>query len=596
MKQPNTIRRSISRGNIMILAGGLVLTVFFTISLLYISICQKTSVYYSEQLAREADVIIEANNIFRSVDVVVFEPGNGTSVDLSTPDFNALYGAALNQNGTVASKIKSAKGTYDEFKAIASEVLQLNGTDKESAQEMCDDELSPALNRLTETLQETSALYKTLSEDSAAVVSEVITNSTIIGLVFLVAMLIYSIKVSNRMANKISKPIVTVASWAETLSMGADHIKKSELGPETDIDLVEIQRMVKAFTAMSDSIKENVDVVRKVADGDMTAYVNIRSSEDSLGKSLYKMVQSNDIMFAQIAQIAKSVTVGTESIAAAAHLLADSCTEQATAVLDLQEEIKLTNEMTKENAQHAAHANELSNSIHNEIVISKGKMQELLDAMKAISDASEKVSGVIANIESIAQQTNLLAINASIEAKTAGEAGKGFAVVASSVKDLADKSAVSATEINSLVDDTIAKAKRGSQISNETYEAFEKIIDSLENVIEVSVKIAESGANQQENMSKIAGTINEISRVVSSNAASSEETAAMTVEISKNADVLKESMNQFNLRHREPGKPYIPPAKANDKDFVRIATENYNKFLNSPEGRKIAQELNTEKI
>ena len=61
----------------------------------------------------------------------------------------------------------------------------------------------------------------------------------------------------------------------------------------------------------------------------------------------------------------------------------------------------------------------------------------------------------------------------------------------------------------------------------------------------------------------------------------------MTVEISKNAAMLKESMQQFNLRNREPGKPYIPPAKANDKEFVKIATENYNKFIKTPEGRKM---------
>lgn len=596
MKKKKTIRGSIRSGNMMILGGGLVLTVFFTISLIVISVCQQNSVHYSEQLSKATDVIIEANNIFRTVDTIVYENDLSSKADLSTPNFDEFYIAAVGEKGTVASKVKSAKNLYDEFKSNATEALELNVTDNDRAKALCDDELTSSLNDLTDALHNTALSFKNMSEEAGNIVSTVIMNSALIGLVFLAGMLIFSLRISSRMANNISKPIITVTSWAETLSRGADHIKKADLGPEADIELVEIQRMVKAFTAMSDSNKENVDVVRRVAEGDMTAYVNIRSSEDSLGKSLYKMVQSNDIMFAQIAQIAKSVTVGTDSISEAAHHLADSCTEQATAVLDLQEEIKLTNELTKENAKNATYASELSNSIHNEIVLSKGKMQELLDAMKAISDASEKVSGVIANIESIAQQTNLLAINASIEAKTAGEAGKGFAVVASSVKDLADKSAVSATEINSLVDDTIAKAKRGSQISNETFAAFEQIIESLENVIEVSVKIAESGANQQENMEKIEHTINDISRVVSSNAATSEETAAMTVEISKSADVLKESMNQFNLRNREPGKPYIPPSKVNDKDFVRIATENYNKFLNSPEGRKIAMEMHTQKI
>lgn len=593
MEKTKTIRNSIRHGNMLILAGGLFLTVFFTLCLVFIYICQQSCVHYSNLLSKATDVIIEANTIYRSVDSVVYEVNGVTATDLSTPDFDELYNAAATETGSVAGKVKTSKEIYDRFKSTASLALETFKTNKEEAQLLCDEELTDTLNELTSSFHEVSLAYNSMNEQASAIVTNVIMISVVCGLVFLVGMLVYSLKISGRMAKTIATPIVAVAEWAETLSTGADHVETAHLEADGSLSLVEIQRMVKAFTIMSENIKENVDVVRKVADGDMTAYVNIRSSEDSLGKSLYKMVQSNDLMFAQIAQIAKSVTEGTDSISAAAKHLADSCTQQANDVLELQDEIKHTNELTKENADNAAQAKELSHSIHDEIIISKGKMQELVEAIKAIFVASEKVSGVIANIESLANQTNLLAINASIEAKRAGEAGKSFSVVASSVKDLADRSELSAIQTKSLINDTIAKAKRGSQLSDETYAAFETIIASLEQVIEVSGRIAESGATQQENMENIANTIDDISRVVSSNAASSEETAAMTIEISKNADVLKESMNQFNLRNRQPGKPYIPPAKVNDKEFVRIATENYNKFINSPEGRRMAEEMHT---
>ena len=587
MKKAKTIRSSIRQGNMLILAGGLFLTVFFTLCLVFIDICLQSCVHYSNMLSSATDVIIEANNIFRTVDTAVYENTSTDSVKLSTPDFDALYNTSINEMGSVATKAKNAKALYDEFKSTASLALTTKNTDIEKARAICDGDLTNALNELNTNLHDVANSYDEMNEQASAIVTNVIKVSTIIGLLFLVGMLVYSLTISNKMAKTIATPIVAVAEWAETLSTGADHIDKADMGPEGDISLVEIQRMVKAFTVMSDSIRENVDVVSKVANGDMTAFVNIRSSNDTLGKSLYKMVQSNDIMFAQITQIANSVTDGTDAISAAAKLLAESCIEQANDITELQDEIKHTNDLTGENARNAAQANELSNAIHNEIIVSKGKMQTLVEAIKAIFEASEKVSDVISDIEAIANQTNLLAINASIEARRAGEAGKSFAVVASSVKELADKSADSATQTKSLIDDTIAKAKHGSQLSDETYAAFETIIDSLEQVIEVSGKIAESGAQQQNNMTNIKNTIDDISRVVSSNAASSEETAAMTVEISKNAAMLKESMQQFNLRNREPGKPYIPPAKANDKEFVKIATENYNKIIKTPEGRKM---------
>lgn len=594
MNKKKTIRSSITKGNLLILMGGLFLTVFFTACLVFVYTSQQKAIHYSDNLAIASDSVIEANNLYRAIDTLVYGSDKDTTMDMSTPTFDKLVLASENDPDNIVKDIKDAKNTYKDFKEVAAKILQSNDKYKLNAQSMIDMDLTPLLNELISDLHLMTSSYAAMTEQAGDEVGSAILTSMLIGIGFLILMLVYSLQISKRMGRTIADPVVEVAEWAEKLSMGADHIDAMHNSP--DIELYEIKRMIKAFTVMSESIKENVDVVRKVADGDMTAYVNIRSSEDSLGKSLYKMVQSNDIMFAQISQIADSVTQGTDSIASAAKLLAESCTEQATAISSFQKDISDTNELVKENAADAAQASELSDSIRNEVVVSKEKMQELVAAMKAIYDASAKVSGVISNIESLANQTNLLAINATIEAKRAGEAGKSFAVVASSVKDLADKSEISAKQTKALIDDTIAKAKRGSQLSDETYATFGTIMETLEQIIEVSSKIADSGAKQQTNMSDIELQVDEISRAVSTNAASSEETAAMTVEISRNAEVLKASMKQFNLRNRTPGKPYIPPEKKNDAEFVRVATENYNKFLQSAEGRKIAKELKTDKI
>lgn len=588
-----TISKHIRSGNRKILFGAVFLAMVYSACLLFIYVCQQSSVRYGNCEALASDSIIEANSIFRSVDNAVYENDTTFRTVGVASSFNKLYEASLVENGEVVNDIKESKELYDTFLEFCTRTIDLNTTDNEAAKKYCDEELYAALDELTESLHVVSAAYVRMNSTASEIVITVITVSVLGGFFFLIVMAIYCVIISNKMTNSISVPVVEVAEWAEKLSKGSDDIGAANMHENPLMtSITEIHRMILAFTAMSKSIKENVDIVRKVSEGDMTAYVNIRSSEDSLGKSLYKMVQSNDIMFAQITQIADSVTNGTNAIAEAAQDLAESCTKQAEAIHTFREDISETNQLVRQNAKDAEDANKLSDSIRSEVVISKEKMQELVEAMKAIFDASKKISGVIGDIESIADQTNLLAINAAIEASRAGAAGKSFAVVASSVKQLAEKSTISAKQSKMLIDDTIAKANRGSQLSDETFTAFENIMETLEQIIDVSKKIATSGLNQQQNMEEIEKSITEISDIVSANAASSEETAAMTNEITTNANVLKESMKQFNLRDRKPGQPYIPPEKAGDLEFVRIATENYEKFARSPEGKRMLKEMN----
>lgn len=209
---------------------------------------------------------------------------------------------------------------------------------------------------------------------------------------------------------------------------------------------METNEMMDAFKKMAASIQENVHVVQRVAEGDMTAFVNIRSSQDSLAKSLYKMVQTNDLMFNEITQIANEVAEGATDIAEASGALAESCTTQAHTISDFKVAVENTGNLLRENTSRLSHSQEISAEIKHEVAESKEKMEELLSSMTDITEASRKISTVIQTIEEIADQTNLLALNASIEAARAGEAGKGFAVVAGEVGTLAAQSADAAVQ------------------------------------------------------------------------------------------------------------------------------------------------------
>lgn len=378
-------------------------------------------------------------------------------------------------------------------------------------------------------------------------------------------------KVSKKLAEDIAEPVNAVAEWAAELSLGSDELEFNN----TTTNIKEINQMIDAFQIMAKGIKENIHVVQRVAEGDMTAFVNIRSSKDSLSKSLYKMVQTNDLMFNEITQIAQMVANGADDIANASNSLANSCTQQIQSISDFREAVTETINLINNNVEKIEKSKELSGEIKEKVAVSNEKMDQLLKAMEDISESSNKIYAVIKTIEDIADQTNLLALNASIEAARAGEAGKGFAVVASEVGSLAAQSANAVVESRQLIEDTINKANIGNVITNETSETFGKIVESIDAIYKFNDEMSDAGQLQKKQMDMLENDIKSISDAVDANAAISEETAASCDLLDENADKLRDAMSRFNLRQREPGKAYIPPEKQNDEEFIRIAQHNY---------------------
>lgn len=163
-----------------------------------------------------------------------------------------------------------------------------------------------------------------------------------------------------------------------------------------------------------------------------------------------------------IQQVADDVANGSEQVSESSDGdISQSSTEQAAVTEELTATITSISEQVAQNARNAEEISDKVKNLGGEIVIGNEKMQEMVQSMNEISDASKEIGKIIATINDISAQTNLLALNASIEAARAGEAGKGFAVVADQVSVLAAQSSEAAKESSQLVETSVKAVEKG---------------------------------------------------------------------------------------------------------------------------------------
>lgn len=475
---------------------------------------------------------------------------------------------------------------HNQLHLTAQELINVSKIDKDTAYALYSREYKPKVEKVGAELTAISQRYHMAAEQKESFTKTIGLISQILLAVAGLISVFICIVIGQRTAKQISEPIIAVEIWSDKLAAGVDNIDFNIL-EERNEEIYEIDNMIESFKKMMVSIQENVNVIKRVASGDLTAYVDIRSNEDSLGKNLYHLVQNNDFIFSQLLQVADSVATSANHIADNSQMLARNSTEQASAVEVLSSTVEQANSLATKNAEESISAAREISDMEQVIEAGKSKMETLLKAVDDIRQASEKVSAVMKSINDIAFQTNVLALNAAVEAARAGELGKGFAVVADEVRMLSQKSKEAADESRVLIENTIQKTVEGSRISEETAETFSVIVDDILRLSGIMDGINNASLNQQTYISEIHDEISKISEAVAQNATYSKQAAEATVEMNLNAERIRSEMKQFNLRKREPGKPYIPPEKQDDADFIKEAFQNFEKAQRNKKGSAI---------
>lgn len=343
-------------------------------------------------------------------------------------------------------------------------------------------------------------------------------------------------------------PIVKVSEQMEELAQG-HFVNKMDL----KADSTEVGTMVGSIIFMNDNftkmIGEISDVLGKMADGNY----KVELVEDYVGEfveiknSLYKIINSMKDTLTNIQSAANQIDAGSEQLAQAATDLAQGCTEQSMKVSDVS---RMVDDMAKSMEQRSDEARKtarISEDAGHLLDESNLKMQELKDAISEISRRSEEIRTIIGTIEDIASQTNLLSLNASIEAARAGDAGRGFAVVAEQVKNLAEQSTQAAGATTKLIEDTVSAVDKGIAIADEAVINMDEVMNGAREAMGMMGDIAEALKKESENIQKIDTNIASVSEIVNNNSAASQETAAISEEQSSQVQMMVQIMDKFEI-------------------------------------------------
>jgi len=471
-------------------------------------------------------------------------------------DINKQYSqdyAAIKDQIAAAAKLAAVPGGDN---TAAKEALAVGG---------------PIANNIKADLDKINTDVVKTAGETAAQAKQSGQNLVMILIILSVAAAALAVFLTLYISSLIDKPIKEMVEAAESIAEG-DVNRQIEVSSRD-----EIGQLAGAFTRMTESIRAQVGVVSAMSQGDLSMTVTPRSEKDAMNVGLRDMLSTNNEIFSEITRGAENVSAGAKQVADGSQSLAQATTQQAAVVEELAGSIGQVSEKTVKNAQMAQEASALGQKINENAQTGATQMDNMMQAVHEINEASHSIGKVIKVIDDIAFQTNILALNAAVEAARAGQHGKGFAVVAEEVRSLAAKSADAAKDTGSLIANSIEKAELGSRIAQETSQSLVDIVSGIQQSSAIVADIARLSDEQAAAIAQINKGIDQVSQVVTANSATAEESAAASEEMSSQSTMLSELVSRFKLKEQRPGvrgdrlssmaQKVTPPARRQEDDI-----------------------------
>ncbi|WCM88666.1 methyl-accepting chemotaxis protein [Acidovorax sp. NCPPB 3576] len=313
-----------------------------------------------------------------------------------------------------------------------------------------------------------------------------------------------------------------------------------------------------------------VAVARGVAAGDLTMDIAVHGKDESA-----QLMQSLSDMRASLASVVGAVHGGAEGVAAASSQieqgnqdLSARTEQQASALEETAASMEELSSTVRQNADGAQKASQLATDASTVAQRSGDAVEVMVETMKSIDAASQRIADIIGVVDGIAFQTNILALNAAVEAARAGEQGRGFAVVASEVRTLAQRSADAAKEIKGLIATSVERVGEGSAQANRAGDTMKEVVQSIQRVATIVAEMSIATREQSEGIGQVGEAVAQMDQVTQQNAALVEESAAAASSLKSQAEQLVDAVSVFKI-HAAPTAVVAPSAPARGRPAPR---------------------------